>query len=173
MYLSKFQVLNYKSYRDSTEIELKRGFNIITGQNSAGKTALLEALALDFKAVPHLSDATVPFRGAAPDGNSLVQLTFVISGSELIQVMRSLGGAPFPRPNPNVPMRSGSQYEGSEHGMNRTLEELVQQPELEVSVQLRRNVSQGGDFWTSGGGGRLLRLLSTGTALPEREPTGI
>jgi len=48
MYISKFQVLNYKSYRDSTEIELKRGFNILTGQNSAGKTALLEALSLDF-----------------------------------------------------------------------------------------------------------------------------
>jgi hypothetical protein len=91
MYISKFQVLNYKSYRDSTEIELKRGFNILTGQNSAGKTALLEALALDFKAAPQVSDATVPFRGASPDANSFVRLTFVISGSELVQLVRSLG----------------------------------------------------------------------------------
>src|SRR5258708_10141073 len=150
MYISKFQVLNYKSYRDSTEIELKRGFNILTGQNSAGKTALLEALALDFKAAPQVSDATVPFRGASPDANSFVRLTFVISGSELVQLVRSLGRAPFPQPNPGIPLRSGSHYEASEHGMNRVLEEMVQQSDLSVSVQLRRHLTQGGDFWTNG-----------------------
>src|ERR1700722_14939796 len=106
MYISKFQVLNYKSYLDSTEIELRRGFNILTGQNSAGKTALLEALALDFRPIPHRSDATVPFRGAAPDGNSSVRLTFVVSGSELVQMVRSLGSATFPQHNPGVPLRS-------------------------------------------------------------------
>ena len=50
MYISKFQILNFKSYRDSTEIEFKPGFNIITGKNNAGKTALLEALTLRFGA---------------------------------------------------------------------------------------------------------------------------
>jgi recombinational DNA repair ATPase RecF len=44
MYISKFQVINYKSYRESGDVEFKPGFNILTGQNSAGKTALLEAL---------------------------------------------------------------------------------------------------------------------------------
>jgi recombinational DNA repair ATPase RecF len=39
MHISKFQITNYKSYRESGEIELKTGFNILTGQNSAGKTA--------------------------------------------------------------------------------------------------------------------------------------
>src|SRR3982074_3493699 len=113
MYISKFQVLNYKSYRDSTEIELKRGFNILTGQNSAGKTALLEALALDFKAAPQVSDATVPFRGASPDANSFVRLTFVISGSELVQLVASAGGAAFPKHNPGIRLSSGTQHEAS------------------------------------------------------------
>jgi recombinational DNA repair ATPase RecF len=65
MHISKFQIVNYKSYEDSGEIEFKPGFNILTGQNSAGKTALLEALTLQFTGTPHISDRTVPFRGLA------------------------------------------------------------------------------------------------------------
>jgi AAA15 family ATPase/GTPase len=44
MYLSKFRVKNYKSFRDSGEIEFKPGINVIVGQNNSGKTALLEAI---------------------------------------------------------------------------------------------------------------------------------
>ena len=44
MYMSRFQILNYKSFLETTEIEFKPGFNVITGKNSAGKTSLLEAL---------------------------------------------------------------------------------------------------------------------------------
>ncbi len=40
MWITKFQVTNFKSFLDSGEIALKQGFNVITGQNSAGKTAL-------------------------------------------------------------------------------------------------------------------------------------
>lgn len=47
MYISKFQVSNYKSFRDTVEITLTPGINIITGQNNVGKTALLEALSRD------------------------------------------------------------------------------------------------------------------------------
>ena len=52
MLISKVQVLNYKSFRDSGWIEFRSGINIITGQNSAGKTALLEALASNFQNIP-------------------------------------------------------------------------------------------------------------------------
>jgi AAA15 family ATPase/GTPase len=44
MCIKNFQVLNFKSYRDSGILKFGRGFNIITGQNNAGKTALLQAL---------------------------------------------------------------------------------------------------------------------------------
>lgn len=53
MYISKFQVFNYKSFKDSTLLEFKPGINIIIGQNNAGKTAFLEALELKFENIPH------------------------------------------------------------------------------------------------------------------------
>lgn len=53
MYISKFQVFNYKSFKDSTLLEFEPGINIIIGQNNAGKTAFLEALELNFKNNAH------------------------------------------------------------------------------------------------------------------------
>lgn len=53
MYLSKFQLFNYKSFQDSGLLEFTPGINIIVGQNNAGKTALLESLTLNFSDVPH------------------------------------------------------------------------------------------------------------------------
>jgi AAA15 family ATPase/GTPase len=49
MYISRFQLLNYKSFRDSGVLEFQPGINIIVGANNSGKTALLEALSLSFK----------------------------------------------------------------------------------------------------------------------------
>ena len=66
MYISKFRVRNDKSDRDSGEVEFKPGFNILTGQNSAGKTALLEALTFQFTPRPHVGPSTVPTPGIAP-----------------------------------------------------------------------------------------------------------
>jgi len=60
MYLSKFQILNYKSFRDSKSLEFKPGINIIVGSNDSGKTALLEALSLNFKNQIHKSLKTFP-----------------------------------------------------------------------------------------------------------------
>jgi recombinational DNA repair ATPase RecF len=87
MYISKFQVFNYKSYRESPEIEFKRGFNVITGQNNAGKTALLEALPLQFEANPHRTVASVPYPGASPPTESVVKFTFVIDRKELLRLI--------------------------------------------------------------------------------------
>jgi len=55
MHISHFQLFNYKSFRDSGALEFKPGINIIVGANNAGKTALLEALSLDFENNPHRS----------------------------------------------------------------------------------------------------------------------
>jgi AAA15 family ATPase/GTPase len=60
MYLSKFQLLNYKSFRDSGVLEFKPGINIIVGANNSGKTALLEALSLNFQNNIHKSLTTFP-----------------------------------------------------------------------------------------------------------------
>ncbi|MEA5554481.1 AAA family ATPase [Anabaena cylindrica UHCC 0172] len=59
MYISKFQISNYKSFQDSGLLEFTPGINIIVGQNNSGKTALLEALTLKFQDVPHRSINTL------------------------------------------------------------------------------------------------------------------
>jgi AAA15 family ATPase/GTPase len=59
MHISKFQLFNYKSFQDSGLLEFTQGINIIVGQNNAGKTALLEALTLNFSDVPHRSIKTL------------------------------------------------------------------------------------------------------------------
>ncbi|MBW4680599.1 MAG: AAA family ATPase [Microcoleus vaginatus WJT46-NPBG5] len=61
MYISKFQLSNYKSFLDSGELEFKPGINIIVGQNNSGKTALLESLSLSVINQPHTSIKTLPY----------------------------------------------------------------------------------------------------------------
>jgi predicted ATPase len=60
MYLSNFQLVNYKSFRDSGVLEFKPGINIIVGTNNSGKTALLEALSLSFENHIHKTLTTFP-----------------------------------------------------------------------------------------------------------------
>ena len=58
MHISKLKIESYKSFHFSDDLNLKPGFNVIVGQNNAGKTALVEALSLDFSDIPHLSVVT-------------------------------------------------------------------------------------------------------------------
>jgi hypothetical protein len=148
MVISKFQIANYKSYRDSGEIEFKPGFNVLTGQNSAGKTALLDALTLQFSPTPHISDRTVPFRGAPPDPISSARITFAISGEELVSLLRGIGpgGRFFRRPAARSVLPSGRTIDSSANGMNVALREIVDQRLLYVSTRLSR--SSRGESWT-------------------------
>ena len=66
MYLSKIKVENYKSFRDSGEIEFKSGINIIVGQNNSGKTALLEAI--------ELRNHNKPYKGIKPNTKDLSEI---------------------------------------------------------------------------------------------------
>jgi len=82
MYISRFQLLNYKSCRDSGVLEFQPGINIIVGANNSGKTALLEALSLSLKDIPHRSLKTA---GNA-DPCSRVQLSLVADKSAIKEV---------------------------------------------------------------------------------------
>ncbi|MGB3509819.1 MAG: AAA family ATPase [Microcoleaceae cyanobacterium] len=83
MYISKFQILNYKSFLDSGLLKFQPGINIIVGTNNSGKTALLETLALDFKDNPYRN---IRLRDI-PNSNSLdestANITFVLKKSEI------------------------------------------------------------------------------------------
>lgn len=82
MYISRLQLLNYKSFRDSGVLEFQPGINIIVGANNSGKTALLEALSLSFKDIPHRSLKTA---GDA-DPSSHVQVSLVADKSAIKEV---------------------------------------------------------------------------------------
>jgi len=87
MFISRFQVCNYKSLREPAPLELTQGFNIISGQNHSGKTALLEALGLNFVGNPHKSMKTVPARDTIPDQVSWADVSFTLSGKEVVELM--------------------------------------------------------------------------------------
>lgn len=87
MYISRFQVRNYKSFWQPEAIDLKPGFNIVTGQNSSGKTALLEALSLSFDYNPHRSLTTLPSPDTALGGASCVDFTFSVDREELFDLL--------------------------------------------------------------------------------------
>jgi predicted ATPase len=91
MYIAKFKIQNYKSYLASEEIELTPGFNVIVGQNNAGKTALVEALSLQFGNKPHLSTKTSPSPGIIlhDPNNSTVEIVFQLAAGEAEQLLVS------------------------------------------------------------------------------------
>jgi hypothetical protein len=91
MYISRFQVGNYKSFGEPAALEFTPGFNIISGQNNAGKTALLEALGLNFGGKPHRSMGTVPARDTIPNPVSSADVSFTLPPNELIELMLASG----------------------------------------------------------------------------------
>ena len=92
MYLTEFQLHNYKSYRDSGPIKLKPGFNILTGQNNAGKTALLEGLGLRFQDRPHRSLETAPTPTSQNHAHSRARFRFAVEQAELLDFLKNTSG---------------------------------------------------------------------------------
>lgn len=143
MYISNFEVNNFKSFRTPGALEFKPGFNIITGQNSAGKTALLEALTLQFEANPHRSILTVPVPGTTPPGASSARITFVFTRGELSAL---LGGGEhwFPMPDRGFVVPSIGLINETQPGALLAFAKwLFDQPEFRVCVRLIRPVGQG------------------------------
>jgi predicted ATPase len=90
MYLSKFQLVNYKSFRDSGVLEFKPGINIIVGTNNSGKTALLEALSLKFQNQIHKSLITLPSPLDVINSHAGYQLSLIVERESLPPFIRNL-----------------------------------------------------------------------------------
>jgi predicted ATPase len=88
--IAKIKIRNYKSFRESQELEFTSGFNIISGQNNTGKTALLEALGLRFSPNPHRSLISMPLRDTFVDPASVVDISLAVSRDELAGSLASL-----------------------------------------------------------------------------------
>jgi recombinational DNA repair ATPase RecF len=87
MYIKSFEVSNYKSFLASGEVALTAGFNVVVGQNNVGKTALVEALSLDFQNQPHRSLRTASNPQTRASGVSRVAVRFEVGREELIQLL--------------------------------------------------------------------------------------
>ena len=94
MYIAKFQIKNYKSFLSSQEINLTPGFNVVVGQNNAGKTAFVEALSLGFNNKFHVSLKTNPSLGILTHNsfNSIVQIAFQLAAGEAEQLLINTRG---------------------------------------------------------------------------------
>ncbi len=93
MYISKVRLYNYKSYHDSVWIDLAPGFNVITGQNNAGKTALLEGIGLRLNVTPHRSLTTKPTATTPLDKISSVGMRINLSSDEFWDLVTYRGGS--------------------------------------------------------------------------------
>ncbi len=109
MYIAKFQVKNYKSFLSSQEVDLTSGFNVVVGQNNAGKTAFVEALSLHFGNKNHMSMKTSPSPGVLLDDSfiSTVQIAFQLAEGEAEQLLINARSSFY------MPLREGTDL-GSE-----------------------------------------------------------
>jgi AAA15 family ATPase/GTPase len=82
MYISKLQIKDFKSFFSSEELNFTPGFNLLVGKNNAGKTALVEALSLQFSNKPHRSTTTIPVEGMQRPGPSTVTIDFKLDVGE-------------------------------------------------------------------------------------------
>jgi hypothetical protein len=103
VHLSKFRVVNYKSFADSGDIHLEPGFNVIVGRNNVGKTALAEAMSLRFPSKPHRSTDTVPSPGTSLDQASRAEVSIRVEANELLELLlREMPTFYVPTDNNNV-----------------------------------------------------------------------
>jgi hypothetical protein len=99
MVISSIEISNYKSFRQSGEVKLSAGFNVIVGQNNVGKTAFLESAGLQLSNKPHRSLVTIPYLNARHDTVSKFQLSFSLEPTELTTILKGLPFFDFPLTN--------------------------------------------------------------------------
>ena len=85
MHISAIKLISYKSYHDTGWINFQTGFNIIAGRNSVGKTALLDALSLNYQNSPHRSELTSPRLGDITTKNTAISVTIEVTRKEVLE----------------------------------------------------------------------------------------
>lgn len=106
MRICSFKIQNYKSFLEPRELTLDEGFNLIVGQNNVGKTALLEALSLNFSGKPHTSQLTAPTPTIVINPLSSAVIELAVSGAELRELLLEVGTFHVPVPTGSDPHSS-------------------------------------------------------------------
>jgi len=129
---------NYKSFHRPHALDFTRAFNIVSGQNNAGKTALLEALGLNFEAKAHRSTRTLPARDTIPDLLSWAEVSFTLPANELKEFMRASGLGAFRIAKPSLDSefaRNIGFRDDSTDSVNRLLEAVFSADYLTVTFR--------------------------------------
>lgn len=92
MYIDEIEIENYKCFKERVSLKLYQGINVIVGKNNVGKTALLEAISLQFPDRPHFSIQTFPKKDLEPIKPSIVEPTFALTGEEVKRLLVSSSG---------------------------------------------------------------------------------
>ncbi len=104
MHIASFRVKNFKCFRDTGEVDLDRGFNVITGKNNSGKTALAQCLSLTIENKPHRSLITKPTESYPLSDPSRVELRLALTSDEFVEIALHLGSKFLLPRNPNAPV---------------------------------------------------------------------
>lgn len=96
MYISSFKIVNFKSFRETQAVPLRPGFNIVVGQNDAGKSSLAEALSARFADRPHRSLDVAPERRSPLEAVSTCELEYHLDEGDILKLLKSKGPFSFP-----------------------------------------------------------------------------
>jgi energy-coupling factor transporter ATP-binding protein EcfA2 len=148
--IAKIKIRNYKSFRESPELEFTSAFNIIAGQNNTGKTALLEALGLRFSPNPHRSVVTMPTRDSIVDPVSSVDISVSVSREELGRIIAAIGPDArhsFPLPLFPTEFSRGIGYANNEaDSVKRLVQWVLDREEQTFTVRLAKGQAE---TWTA------------------------
>ena len=140
MYISGFKIWNYKSYNKPQELRFEPGFNIIIGQNDAGKTALLEGIGLALTPNPHRSLKTLPTAESRIQNTSGAELKVSVTPGEIRASLKTAGTAPYtlPLPEPETEFCNsiGFTDDGPE-SLQRLVNWITEPGRLEFTVRLQ------------------------------------
>ena len=139
MQISTFQLVNYKSYRDSGEFQFSTGFNVLVGQNNVGKSTLLEALGLKFLSKPHKSLSVLPRFTSPVNSSSSAKIVLTVTGEELKDILLSLDG-PFLTPIPADFRGKGVQKS------REAIQRILLPSNISFQVSLAASTGQNADF---------------------------
>ena len=139
MQISTFQLVNYKSYRDSGELKFSRGFNVLLGQNNAGKSTLLETLGLKFPSRPHKSLSALPRFTSPVNPTSSAKVALTLTGEEIKDILLSINGQFF------VPVPDDFRSKGVEAARG-VLERILSLPSISFQFSLIAPASQTAGF---------------------------
>src|SRR5258708_38197304 len=92
MKMNEFRITNFRGILDSGPVSLGKDITFVVGPNNVGKTAIMEALSLQFSDEPHRSIQTLPYRGAPIAAASRVHSAFALEGAELRRILAGLSG---------------------------------------------------------------------------------